>query len=174
MQHQYCELVLDKEAETAGIEIGVPYSCIGKDESGTVVQTHWMFCTSRAPRGVFGITRDWRRAGGYAPLLAATEKPILKLEPVSDLTAVYAPLSPGNGIAQAQLGHRGWLVMTCLTMPHLMGFLIEDPLLPPIICEGTEDLTIAGSFERTMQSVGLSALTCVQTHGGALFLKEAT
>lgn len=172
MHHQYTELLLDKETDLSSLRVGVPYSCAAVDPDGATIQTHWMYCTALHPRGVLGVTRDWRRPSGCAPLLTDAADPLQKLEKLTDLTTVYIAPPPSVGVAQAQIGQRGWLVMTCLTAPHMMGVLIEDPVLPPVLCEGSENVTISASSDRTLQVVWLDRLTCVSARGDALFLRE--
>ncbi|TNJ43324.1 hypothetical protein [Phaeobacter sp. B1627] len=172
MNHQFCELILDAGVSTDRLRVGAPYSCSGVNADGQTVQTHWLYCTSTGPRCRFGMARDWCRAAGFAPLLADASAPLVKLEELTDLVTVFPALPPAVGLSQAQIGLHGWLVMTCLTVPHMMGIQIDDPALPPALSEGVENITISARCSRTMQSIGVDGLTCVAAQGSALFLRE--
>lgn len=173
LSHQYYELTIREEIETQNIKVGASYSVSAHTSQGRVLQTHWLYCTSVSPVLTFGVTRNWSKPRSFSPLLASASDPLMRLEKLTDLVVVFTPPSPAVGMAGAQIGQLGWLVMTSLTTPYAMGILIEGPSLMPMLSEGSENISISATCVRTLQSIGLDSLVCVKSETPALFLKES-
>lgn len=167
---QAFELKIEKGEVSGEVQVGAAYSWRGRDQSGEDISSHWLYCTDLGSAPTFGAICDWSRGGATSPLLPQTGGTLLKLEELSDIAAILS--SPANtyGQAQAQLGKRGWLVMTTTTAPAYVGILIESPTLPMTFAEGTRDVSISAISVRTMQTVNLSRLYCAQLGETALFL----
>ncbi|WP_179381362.1 hypothetical protein [Jannaschia marina] len=169
--HTFIELVMDAACIPDALTVGATYRAVGVDDDGNRLSTHWLFCTSTAPAPIFGVSINWRFRNAVAPLAGDPRNPWIRLEKLEDLTMTWASPPPSLGVSQNRIGQRGWLVMTPLTTPASIGFLIEDPTLPPAIAEGFRGIAISAKSSRTLQSIGFSALTCVDAGEPALFLE---
>lgn len=169
---QYFRLILECDGEGSGLQVGVPYACSGQAPGGQRIQTHWLYCVALSPQIEFGLTRDWREADSFAPLLPGVREPLVRLEEICELVAVFSAPPPAVGVAQAKIGQRGWLVSSTVTTPHRLGVLVDGPSLPPMVTEGAEDIAVSAKVERTMQTIGFSSLTCAAASEGALLLWE--
>ncbi len=172
LNQTYHSLALDNAVLVGELHIGATYNCVAVDEDGISLKTHWLYCTSLDPFPSFGIVQDWTQTGGFAPLLSKIDTPFVKLEELADIVTIFPSLPPVERHTQAQVGHRGWLVMTRMASPYAMGILVDDPSLPPSLSVGSQDITMTASCVRTHQSIGFDALTCVSAGGEALFLQR--
>ncbi|APX10965.1 hypothetical protein [Tateyamaria omphalii] len=172
LNHGQERLVLDADVAPEGLSIGASYGWRGHLDDGTATGAMWTFCTDLAPRVGFGVTRNWARPGCVAPLYGGLEDAVLRLEPLRDVIALIPSPNPSVGLAQAQLGRAGWLVMLSSVVPACVGFLIEEAHLPLHLCEGAEGVSIKATSLRTLQTIGLQDLRCAQASDTSLFLRE--
>lgn len=175
MGHSFHSLAFDNAGEISDLEIGCTYSCIARTQKGAHVHTHWLYCTENGPLLHFGVVRNWAKLNSYAPLSpllgAETEGLLVKLEELFDLVAILQMPGAVGGLAQVQIGIRGWLVMAKVTTPQTIGILVEKPTLPPMFPEGADAIAVSAKSKRTLQSVTLEGLTCVEAGDPALLLK---
>ena len=169
--HKVIELKVDTKISPAALIVGAAYRATGIDTEGKHLSTHWLYCMSAGPTPTFGVSINWQLPSGASPLLGDPETPWIRLEQLEDLTMTWASPPPSFAVSQSQVGKRGWLVMSSLTLPISMGILIEEPNLPPTIAEGSVDIAISAKCSRTLQSIGFAALTCVDGGRPALFLE---
>lgn len=172
LNHSFYSLALDQTDAIEGLNLGAIYGCSALTDDGSSTRTHWLYCVSVSPSPVFSISRNWSQPNCFAPLWSNIDTPLIKLEELNNLVAILASPTPSLGLAQAQIGRRGWLVMTSITTPHTMGLLIEQPTMPPMFFEGSENIMISAKCVRTLQSIGFDALTCVSVGDSALFLQR--
>ncbi|WP_147103502.1 hypothetical protein [Tateyamaria sp. syn59] len=172
LNHGQERLVLDAEVAPNALRAGASYGWRGHLADGTSTGAMWTFCTDLAPRVGFGVTRNWARPGCASPLYGALEDAVLRLEPVQDVIVMIPSPNPTVGLAQAQLGRAGWLVMMSSVVPACVGFLIEEAKLPSHLCEGAEGVSIKATSLRTLQTIGLQELRCVQAGDTSMFLRE--
>lgn len=169
--HQYYELEIASEVPSSPFVVGGTYYMTGYNELGGTMQTHWLYCTSVAPKLVFGLTCNWSKSGSESPLLARALDPYIRLEKVTDIVSVVASPPPAIGLVTAQMGGEGWIVMTSLTTPFKLGVLIEDPIVSPGMSEGTGNISISATSVRTLQTIGLERLICQTSSAPAVFLQ---
>lgn len=167
-----CQLVLEKTKSAEPLLPGGSYSWKAINPDGSPVTSHWMFCSKPAPAPVFGVVRHWGPNPIITPLSGDLRDPILKLEPLTDIVAFLPPPIPGIGYARAELGHRGWLVLSSVVTPSCVGVLVEDPVLHTNIAVGGDQIAISAVSQRTLQTIGLEALQYVECGDAALFVKR--
>ncbi len=154
------------------LHVGATYSCCARDQDDQPLRTHWLYCSKTGPTPSFGVGLRIDDARGASALPPDDAAPVILLERLTDLVAVF-PSCPGDtGLSQAQIGRAGWLVMTRVGVPGTMGILVEDPVLPSSLCPGSTGLVLAGRSSRTTQAVSLHNLRCVSAGTAALFLRE--
>lgn len=174
LSQTYHSLTLDRADIVDDIHVGATYSCSAVTDDGIAMKTHWLYCTSITPTVTFGITRNLCQANSFAPLMPHIDTPMIQLEELTDLVATFPSPVPSVGLAQAQIGRRGWLVMTRVNSPYAMGLSIESSTLPPVFCEGSENIMISAKSVRTLQTISFGALTCVSATDPALFLQQVS
>ena len=167
----YYTLQLDDWSEIREVHVGATYTCTAISQDGRPLKTHWMFCTSVAGKPTFSISRHWTDPNNFAPVLPLCDTSLVHLEELTDMVATLPRAVGYNGIAQAQIGTSGWLVMTRIGCPHMIGIMIEDAVLPSHMCQGSSDLVISARSVRTTQSITLEKLSCVSTKDTSLFLR---
>lgn len=167
----YYTLDLDDAQHIQDLHVGATYTCtaLGKDDKP--LRTHWLFCTAVAPVISFGISKHWSNPFAFAAILPQIDNVIVHLEALTDLVAVFPPSVHDSSLSQAQIGQTGWLVMTRIGCPHMIGILVDDPILPTSMCLGSSGHVIAARSVRTTQSISLDSLSCVSARDSALFLR---
>ncbi|MGC1497214.1 MAG: hypothetical protein WA790_15495 [Sulfitobacter sp.] len=172
LSQTYHALSLDHAEMVEDVHVGATYSCSAVTEDGSPLKTHWLYCTSVEPVLTFGITQNLSQINSFAPMMPNVETPLVQVEELTDLVATFPSPLHAVGLAQAQIGHRGWLVMTRVNAPDAMGLSIESPSLPPAFCEGTSNIMISAKSVRTLQTISFGSLTCVSATDPALFLQQ--
>ena len=167
----YYTLDLDDWTEIREVHVGATYTCTAISKDGRPLKTHWMFCTSVAGRPTFSISRHWTDPNNFAPVLPLCDTSLVHLEQLTDMVATLPRAVGDDSLLQAQIGTSGWLVMTRIGCPHMIGILIDDAVLPSHMCQGASDLVITARSVRTTQSITLEKLSCVSTKDTSLFLR---
>ena len=168
----YHTLTVDNADVTGEVHVGATYSCTALREGKGRMTTHWLFCTAVGKRLMFGVSRHWADPTCYSPMLPQVDSVLVQLEELTDIVAIFPASAPEGSVAQARIGQSGWLVMTRLGCPTMMGILVDDAILPMTFCEGAEGITLGARSARTMQSITLDRLSCVSTRDTALFLQR--
>ena len=168
----YHTLDLDDWTEIREVHVGATYVCTAISKDGRPLKTHWMFCTSVAGRPTFSISRHWADPNNFAPVLPDCDTSLVHLEELTDMVATLPRAVGDVSIVQAQVGTVGWLVMTRIGYPHMIGILINDPVLPSHMCQGASDFVITARSVRTTQSITLENLNCVSIKDTSLFLRQ--
>lgn len=169
----YHTLVVEKADVKQDLHVGATYSCRAMSGDGTRVSTHWLYCTSLGAQLTFGISRHASDPTCFTPVLPQIDSVLVQVEELTDIVALFPPSTPEGTVAQARIGATGWLVMTRLGCPSMMGILVNDAILPMTFCEGADGITLSARSERTMQTVTLRGLNCVSAKDTALFLQGA-
>ena len=169
----YHTLVVDQADIKADMHVGATYTCTAQsDATQGRLTTHWLFCTSVGDTLSFGISRHWSDPGCFTPVLPQIDSVLVQVEELTDIVALFPVSGPEGSVSQARIGASGWLVMTRLGCPSMMGILINDAVLPMSFCEGSGDIVLAARSVRTMQSITLDSLSCVSAKDTALFLRR--
>ncbi len=155
-----------------GLQAGATYVAACKNDAGVPIQTHWMYCTQVAPDPAFGISRNHRVPGIYAPAPFLDTSLFVSLEPLRDIVGVDAQRPTDLGVSEFKLSNTGDLIATAFGAPHALGIRIEDPFLPPHFLTGARNLSILAKSGRTGQSFGLTGLKCVSASSPAIFIQE--
>jgi len=169
----YHTLVVEQADVDRDLHVGATYSCTAHSAESGRLTTHWLFCTSLSSHLTFGISRHWSDPACFTPVLPQIDSVLVQVEALEDIVAILPTAAPEGSVAQARLGTSGWLVMTRLGCPSVMGMLVDDAALPMTFCEGADDITLTARSVRTMQSVTLNRLACVSAKDTALFLQKA-
>ena len=168
----YYTLTVDQAEATEDLHVGATYSCTALRDGEQRMTTHWLFCTSVGARLTFGVSRHWADPRCFSPVLPQIDSILVQVEELSDIVAIFPAPAPEGSVAQARIGQSGWLVMTRLGCPSMMGILVDDAILPMTLCEGSEGIKIGARSVRTLQSVTLENLSCVSAKDTALFLQR--
>ncbi|WP_299685356.1 hypothetical protein [uncultured Tateyamaria sp.] len=169
----YHTLVVDRAEVSGDLHVGATYSCTAlSGGSNSRMTTHWLFCTSVGDAITFGISRHWSDPKCFSPVLPQIDSVLVQVEELTDIVALFPASGPEGSVSQARIGASGWLVMTRLGCPSMMGILVSDAVLPMAFCEGSDDIVIAARSVRTMQSITLDSLSCVSAKDTALFLRQ--
>ncbi|SIT07387.1 hypothetical protein SAMN05421759_1144 [Roseivivax lentus] len=167
----YHRLTLDDVRITRALHVGATYSCTARGPDDRPLKTHWLFCTSLAPRLSFGLSKGWGAPAGCTAILPDIDGLLVELEELTDLVSVFPSPLVENSVCEAQIGRKGWLVMTRIGCPQRIGILVEDPVLPSSMCLGSTGITMAARAVRTTQAISLGPLSCVRDGDAALFLR---
>lgn len=168
----YHTLVVEQADIAQDLHVGATYSCSGLLGGEARMTTHWLYCTSRGPQLTFGISRHGSDPTCFTPVLPQVDSVLVQVEELTDIVAIFPPSAPEGSVAQARIGASGWLVMTRLGCPSMMGILVNDANLPMTFCEGSDGITLSARSVRTMQTVTLRGLCCVSAKDTALFLQR--
>lgn len=172
---QSCEILkLVDGTPLEPFHLGATYFGVGEDATGSSIQTHWMFCTKAGATPAFGIAVNPAVQGLEVPLALGIEEPLIKLEELADFRAVHNFPPFALGIAEMQLGTTGWLVSTRIGAPQRIGFLIDDPTMPPSLAPGARNIAISAKSIRTSQTIGCTALEFTHADQKTLFLQRAS
>lgn len=167
----YQQLTVSGPAGTGLLCLGGCYSWSGCPDGGRKMSFHWLYCTSVGACPTFGLISCSGSTPLMAPLLPDLKADLIRLEEITDIAAVFRPPHGCFGSAQAQLGKRGWLVQSAVSVPICMGVLIADQLVPQSLPVGAGNISISAKSQRTLQSIRLDGLCRVPSAEMALFLQ---
>ncbi|KIC48173.1 hypothetical protein [Tateyamaria sp. ANG-S1] len=167
----YYTLDLIEPLAAHDLHVGATYTCTAIGPDKRPLKTHWLFCTALAPSPKFGISKHWSNPNSFFAVLPDMDTILVHLEELTDIVAVFPSAAGSTSLSQAQIGRTGWLVMTRIGCPHMIGILVKAPILPSGITQGSRDIVLSARSVRTTQSISLDALTCISTSDEALFLR---
>ncbi|MBY5934722.1 hypothetical protein KUV51_17070 [Tateyamaria omphalii] len=167
----YYTLDLTDPVAADDLHVGATYTCTAVGQDARPIKTHWLFCTAIDPTPTFGISRHWSDPGNFVAILPQVDSVLVHLEQLSDITVVFPRRAGESSLSQAQIGRSGWLVMTRMGCPQMIGILVDDPVLPSGIAQGSRNIVLSARAIRTTQSISLDTMTCVSTSDTALFLR---
>ncbi|QFS83552.1 hypothetical protein FIU97_11985 [Roseivivax sp. THAF40] len=168
----YHMLRIENAQITRPLHVGAAYACTGIGPDATPLKTHWLFCTATAPVLSFGISTSGPTPAACTAILPQVDALIVELEELREIVCVFSGSGGETLQSQAQIGRRGWLVMTRIGCPQRIGILVEDPVLPSALCPGAAGIVLTARAERTTQSVCLRDLCCIRAGDTALFLRK--
>lgn len=167
----YHRLTLDEVRITRALHVGATYSCTARGPGDRSLKTHWLYCTALTPRLSFGLSKGWGTSASCTAILPGIDGLLVELEELTDLVSVFHSPLVESGVCEAQIGRKGWLVMTRIGCPQRIGILVEDPVMPSNMCLGSTGITMAARSVRTTQAISLGPLSCVRDGEAALFLR---